>query len=347
MWLIYVFGSIYISKLIYVVVSGIGWLISKISGIFKRGSNRGYKTGCIIAAIISVSLFAVLWTGVLYTRSHIETRKIEIESDRLPDGFDGFKIIQFSDLHVGTWGSDTTFVSKVVDEINSKDPDLIVFTGDIVNRKTDELRPFLNVLNKLKSRNSVISVLGNHDYGDYMDWKSEEEHKLNNSLLAEWESEMGWDLINNDHRYIKHNGDSIVIIGVENWGEPPFRQYGNLTQAYNPTCNSKEDLNDNKFKILLSHNPEHWNREVSKISNIDLTLSGHTHAMQAEIGVFGRRWSPAAWRYPQWGGLYKREKKDGNIVNLYVNIGSGEVGIPARFGVAYPELTEITLRKKK
>ena len=158
---------------------------------------------------------------------------------------------------------------------------------------------------------------------------------------------MGWDLLNNDYRYLTNGTDSIVVIGVENWGEPPFRQYGELTKSYLPTGNSTVDLNDDNYKILLSHNPEHWNREITAVSNINLTLAGHTHAMQTEVNLFGWKWSPAVFRYPLWGGLYARDLKDGEKAYLYVNIGCGEVGIPARFGVAYPELTEITLRREK
>ena len=215
-----------------------------------------------------------------------------------------------------------------------------------MNRNTEELRPFLNVLSRLDAKDGVISVLGNHDYGDYMHWDSEKERAANLSLLNDWEKEMGWDLLNNEYRVLKNGNDSIAIIGVENWGEPPFHQYGNLKESYNPSGDSARDLNDDNYKILLSHNPEHWNREVTKISNIDLTLAGHTHAMQSEIRLFGCKWSPAVLRYPLWGGLYSRQNVDGSLSQLYVNIGCGEVGIPARFGSAYPEITEITLRKK-
>ena len=161
-----------------------------------------------------------------------------------------------------------------------------------------------------------------------------------------WQKQIGWNLINNDRRYITHNGDSIVLIGVENWGEPPFHQYGRLTDAYPLSRDSVYNLNDERFKILLSHNPEHWNREVSKITNVDLTLSGHTHAMQMVFDIFGYEWSPSKWRYPQWKGLYERKNEAGDTTRLYVNIGCGEVGIPARFGIAYPELTQITLKRK-
>lgn len=341
MWMLYIYFSIYLPKFLYLITVGIGWLIGKCVAKYK---TRIGHIARIAGIVFALGLFVTMWVGTFYTRRHIDVEKVEIFSPKLPDSFDGYKIVQFSDAHVGTWGDDTTFVAKLVKEINSLNPDLVVFTGDIVNQSTAELEPFLKTFSKIKAKDGVISVLGNHDYGDYMHWNSEEEHIANNQLLTRWEKEMGWDLLNNDYRYISNVNDSIVVIGVENWGEPPFRQYGKLKEAYLPTGNSKSDLNDGKYKILLSHNPEHWNQEVTDISNINLTLSGHTHAMQAEINLFGWKWSPAELRYPFWGGLYDRENDNGEKCYLYVNIGCGEVGIPARFGVAYPELTEITLR---
>lgn len=345
MWMLYVYFTIYIPKFIYLLIAGIGWIFSKL-GSKRNKSKVGYYitvTGAIIGALV----FLAMWVGTFYTRRHINVEKVEIFSSKLPASFDGYKIVQFSDAHVGTWGKDTTFIAKLVSEINSLHPDLVVFTGDIVNRSTAELEPFLSTFSKIKAKDGVISVLGNHDYGDYMHWNSEDEHIANNELLARWEKEMGWDLLNNDYRYLTNGNDTIVMIGVENWGEPPFHQYGKLKEAYLPTGNSTTDLNDGNYKILLSHNPEHWHREVTDISNINLTLSGHTHAMQTEINLFGWKWSPAVLRYPLWGGLYSRDNNKGETSYLYVNIGCGEVGIPARFGSAYPELTEIILRQDK
>lgn len=344
MWMLYVYFSIYIPKFLYLITTGIGWLIGLCVAKYKARIGHIAR---IAGVVIALALFIAMWVGTFYTRRHIEIEKVEISSPKLPASFDGYKIVQFSDAHVGTWGEDTTFLAKLVKEINSLSPDLVVFTGDIVNRSTSELEPFLSTFSKIKAKDGVISVLGNHDYGDYMHWNSEEEYMENIRLLAQWEKDMGWNLLNNDYQCITHATDSIVVIGVENWGDPPFRQYGELTEAYLPTGNPTVDLNDGKYKILLSHNPEHWNREINDISNINLTLSGHTHAMQTEINLFGWKWSPSAWRYPLWGGLYTRENHKGEPSYLYVNIGCGEVGIPARFGAAYPELTEITLRHTK
>jgi len=341
MWILYTYLSLFVPRLVYLVFSLFGRLVRL---IFRPKRKRYYMayTGAGIGALV----FIMLWVGVLYTRHHIETNKVELASERLPDAFEGYRIVQFSDAHVGTWGNDTVFISKLVDEINALDPDMIVFTGDIVNRKTKEMSPFLNVLKRLRATDGVFSVLGNHDYGDYIDWKDLKDKKSNQNLMKEWQKEMGWDLMYNEHRFITRENDTIVLIGVENWGEPPFHQYGKLTEAYPLSNDSTYNLNDNRFKILLTHNPEHWIREVKKISNTDLTMSGHTHAMQMMVSAGEWKWSPSKYKYPTWGGLFEDKGKDGTPMFLYVNIGSGEVGMPSRLGSAYPEITEIVLRKK-
>ncbi len=340
MWMIYVYLSVYIPKFIYIVFSGTGRLFN------SRGKGRGVNYGAYIGAPISLIIFIFIWWEALFTKNEIVEENVSIISDRIPDAFNGYRIVQFSDAHLGTWGNDTSFVSTLVDRINSMQPDLIVFTGDIVNRETSEMEPFLRVLSRLHARDGVYSVLGNHDYGDYMKWRFPSEKDSNNALMAMWQKQIGWNLLNNDSRFITHNGDSIVLLGVENWGEPPFHQYGRLTDAYPMNRDSVNNLNDGRFKILLSHNPEHWNREVSKMTNVDVTLSGHTHAMQMMFNIFGYEWSPSKWRYTHWRGLYERTNEQGDTMRLYVNIGCGEVGIPARFGSAYPEITQITLEKK-
>lgn len=350
MWLLYSFLTIYISKIVYALISLITRLCSFIfrGRIRERRYERDIKKGNVgvkIGMILAFCTFFLLWWGVFFTRREIQVNQVTITSAKLPAAFNGYKIVQFSDAHVGTWGNDTTFISKLVDRINGLKPDMIVFTGDIVNRRTDELQPFLKVLSRLKAKDGVYSVLGNHDYGDYIDWNNEEDHKKNNELLARWEKEMGWRLLNNERAFVTKGNDSIVLIGVENWGEPPFPEYGRLTEAYPSHRDSTYNLNDSRFKILLTHNPEHWSREVLNISNIDLSLSGHTHAMQMMISIGNWKWSPSVFKYSRWGGLYKEKSKSGEPMNLYVNIGSGEVGMPSRIGSAYPEITEIILHR--
>lgn len=338
MWGFYSFFTIYIPKYIFMIFSLIGGL----PRLWKRST---WRTGLWIGLPVAVIAFCAMWWGALFTRRQIEVVNVDVASPNLPNGFDGYKIVQISDLHVGTWGKDTSFVSALCDSINAIRPDVIFFTGDIVNRNSRELQPFLRTLSTLHAKDGIFSVLGNHDYGDYVDWKTPQDKLENLSLLKDWERQIGWKLLNNENVPIVSKGDTIRLIGVENWGEPPFRQYGHLIDAYPISRDSLYNLNDNRYKILLTHNPEHWLREVIDVSNIDLTLSGHTHAMQMELRLGGWKWSPSSFKYSTWGGLYTRKNKDGKSLALYVNIGAGEVGMPFRIG-AYPEITVITLRKK-
>ncbi len=335
MWLLYSFITVYAAKTV-VLISGVCGYIPRIFG--KRKSNTLLWLGLPLGSLT----FLAMWWGALVTRNQIEVREVNIVSDRIPQQFNGFTIVQLSDMHVGTWGNDTAFVSRLVDSVNARTPDIIFFTGDIVNRHTPELEPFLKPLSRLRARHGVISVLGNHDYGDYITWDNPKERDENNALLAEWEKSIGWDLLNNDHRIIRHNGDSIAVIGVENWGEPPFHQYGRLSEAYPPEKILSSNTADPVYKILLTHNPEHWRQEVSEKTNIDLTLSGHTHAMQTRLKFGKKEWSPAVFKYEEWGGLYRKHNSAGKPSEIYVNIGSGEVGMPFRIG-ATPEVTVLTL----
>lgn len=340
MWMLYAYLSVYLGKIVYLLISWIGSIVNGISGKKPRR-----HPAMVLGTVAGVGVVAVMILGVVFTRRHIVVERVEISSPNLPPQFNGFRLVQLSDLHVGTWGDDTSFLSALVDSVNSLKPDLIVFTGDIVNRKTDELLPFVRTLSGLKARYGVMSVLGNHDYGDYVDWGSPAERAANNALLANLELEMGWDLLNNTRRTVSRGSDSIMIVGVENWGEPPFPTYGDLSVALSPSSDSTYNQNDGRFKILLTHNPEHWNRYVADNTDFDLTLSGHTHAMQAMVRIGDFKWSPAMWRYPQWRGLYERTNRSGKKTRLYVNIGAGEVGMPARLLSAYPEITLITLRR--
>lgn len=340
MWILFTYLSIYIPKFIYTLFSLIGKLFS-----LKKKSQ--WPIADKIGFLFGLLIFVVMWIGILFTRQSVEVNRVEISSNKLPKSFDGFKVAQFSDLHLGTWGNDTTFVSKLVDSVNNLKPDLIVFTGDFVNRKASEMLPFVNTLSRLKAPNGVIAILGNHDYGGYVKWDSKEAYNNNLVLLDSLIRKMNWKLLANKTNFIKNGNDSIVIIGVENWGEPPFNQLGDLGKSYPENPQKLQGLNDDMFKILLTHNPEHWNQVVTKNSNINLSLSGHTHAMQMMIKLGDYKWSPSAWKYSHWGGLYTDKAKDGTPMNLYVNIGAGEVGFPARIGAAKPEVTEFTLRSSK
>ena len=325
MWTLYAYFSVYIPKFLFVVFD----LIASLPLLWKR---RRWKWLSLGGIVIGCLVFILMWWGALINRYSIDVRNVEIEIADLPKSFDGFTIAQISDMHVGSYGTDTTFVAEVVERVNSLSPDVVAFTGDNVNRRSSELRPFGSPLSRLRGCDGVFSILGNHDYGDYYTWESPEAKAENMQHLQDMQSEMGWTMLNNASAFVYRGNDSIAIIGVENVGDPPFTVYGNLDKAY-------ETLDDPTVKILLSHNPAHWVEDIkdSPDKNIALTLSGHTHAMQ--MSAFGV--SPAALRYPTWGGHYADD--DGH--QLYVNIGIGEVAIPARIG-ATPEITLITLRRK-
>lgn len=328
MWMLFGYFTVYLPKILFIIFD----LLASLPILFHRKRIRWVTTAGVVAA---ATLFGGMWWGALINRNRIQVNEVEIEIDRLPESFDGYRIAQLSDLHVGTFGTDTTFISRLTDRVNSLHPDLIVFTGDIVNRHSGELTPFVKPLSRLSAKDGVISILGNHDYGDYFNFPTPYHKEQNMEWLMDLQIEMGWELLTNSTSFIYGDtpGDSIAIVGVENWGDPPFPTHGNLTEAY-PTPG------DSVVKILLTHNPAHWIAEIAPADSMkmDLTLSGHTHAMQMEI--MGA--SPAVWRYSTWAGRY--DSADGRRP-LYVNIGAGTVGIPMRLG-ATPEITIITLKSR-
>lgn len=342
MWLFFTYLTIYTGKVVYLLCSLFGRFIR----IFLRIKWNVYPSRWC-GLLLGLCTMALMWIGAAHTRYKIEVTHEEFYSQKLPEAFNGYRIVQLSDLHVGTWGKDTTFLRNLVDTVNSLKPDLIVFTGDVVNRESGEMTPFLEILSGLQAENGVYSILGNHDYGDYVSWAHPADKERNLLQLKDYQRKIGWRMLNNESTYIHRGKDSILLIGVENWGEPPFPQYGDLGKALVTNEKGEAHAKDSNFKILLSHDPEHWNQEVSHDTNIDLTLSGHTHAMQTMVKIGKWKWSPAKYRYDQWGGRYDRNNEEGEPTTIYVNIGSGEVGMPSRFLSAYPEVTLITLSTQK
>ena len=308
-------------KTLFMLCSFIGILVHT---LLKRCPTRPFTLVGIVLALYS---FGCIVYGSFFGITRFEVKEVEYSSPRLPDGFDGYRIVQLSDIHIGSWQGRQKSIQKLVDMANGQKADLIVFTGDLVNQQSHELDAFAPILSQLHAPDGVYSILGNHDYGTYYRWKSPKEESANLDYLLRQEGAMGWTMLNNDHAIVRHNGDSIALIGVENDGEPPFSQFADLPKAIRGT--------DGMFKILLSHNPTHWRREVLPRSDIDLMLAGHTHAMQ---GIFFGH-SLAELMYPEWGGMYTEDGR-----SLYVNIGIGYVGLPFRFG-AWPEITVITLKK--
>ena len=323
--LVFFFFLISLPKILFLLISPIDYLVKPFT------KHRSYIF-TIVAMVISLSMFTLLLYGMAVGRKKLECNRVEIASAELPKEFDGFKIVQISDLHLKSFYGDTAFISQMVETINSLYPDVVAITGDIVSLTADEILPYKAQLSSLKAKYGVFSVMGNHDYGDYVKWNSLEEKQSNIQKLNTYQKEMGWQMLNNEYANIINKGDTITVIGVENWGNPPFPRYGNLNEAYN-------SLKDEKYKILLSHNPEHW-QQVLDETNINLTLSGHTHAMQLKFNCGERSYSLASLRGEWWSGLYKRGKQ-----SLYVNDGIGCTLFSFRIG-AYPEITMITLKKR-
>lgn len=298
-----------------------------VGAFFKRGS-LGRRICYAVAWTWGGLTLLMMIYGFTKGYQRIQTVPYTYESSRLPEAFDGYRIVQFSDLHVGTYNGDTTVVRRIVDSINVCNPDLVVFTGDIVNTRAEELERFTKVLSGIRAADGVVAVMGNHDYAQYYRWKTPADSLLNIRYLEQQERDMGWRLLLNENIVLRRGDDSIAVVGVENHGRPPFPALADLGRA-------QQGLAPGCFKVLLSHDPSHWRSKVLPDTDIDLTLSGHTHGMQFRLGSF----SPASWFYPDWGGEYRSE---GNRV-LYVSLGVGQVLLPFRFG-AWPEVNLIELK---
>lgn len=285
------------------------------------------------AALVAAAVPAgTLLYGVVINAYNYQFRKTTIKFPNLPDAFNGFKIIQLSDIHSGSFNK-TEPIVEVIKKINSLNADVILFTGDLVNNTSDEMDTFMDVFNQLKARHGVFSITGNHDYGDYVPWDTPEAKVANFEKFKGIHQALGWDLLLNEHRVIERNGEKIALIGIENWGGGRFAKYGKLDVAHKGT----EEI---PFKILLSHDPSHWDAQVrGNYSDIDLTVSGHTHGAQFGIENKWLKWSPSQYIYKQWAGIYKEGKQF-----LYVNRGFGFLGYPGRVGIL-PEVAVLTLEK--
>ena len=279
---------------------------------------------------LGIALFSMAYLvfGATEGKQHFQVKRITIESKDIPPSFDGYQIVQLSDIHIGSWGTNTLPMKKAVDIINYLQPDLIVFTGDLVNNLSCELDAFIPIFQQLKAKDGIYSVLGNHDYSTYIQWEHPQQQEEELCKLKEKQAQMGWTLLNNQHVILHHQNDSIALIGVENSSRPPFPDHARLSEAMKGT--------EGMFQILLSHDPSHWRREVLPQTDIHLTLSGHTHAMQTKILGF----TPAQFVYPENDGLYQEGSQ-----MLYVNIGLGHLLYPMRLG-AWPEITFLTLKAK-
>ena len=307
-------------------------LIEDFTRLFRGFPHRNFRVS-ELAVIVAGVLFFLLLFGITRGRHYYKVRKLTLYFDDLPPAFDGFTITQLSDIHAGSF-TDRKGVQKGIDLVNSQQSDLILFTGDLVNNEAREMEPWISVFAQLKAPYGKYSVLGNHDYGDYVRWESEEAKQANLIRLKQVHHEMGFQLMLNEHQTIEKSGEVITLLGVENWGKGGFHKYGNLKKA-------SLNVPDNAFKILMSHDPSHWDAEINNHHQpVHLTLAGHTHGMQFGFEIFGFKWSPIKYFYKQWAGLYHHHKQ-----YLYVNRGFGFLGLKGRVGM-WPEIAVITLKRK-
>jgi uncharacterized protein len=310
------------------------WIAARLTvhpgaGVSPEGISRS-----VFLSWLGIGVGAGLYTAFLYgfsNKHNYRVRKLTLTFDNLPASFKGLKIAQLSDIHSGSF-RDKVAVGRGVDKVLAEKPDLILFTGDLVNDMAVEMTDYKDIFARLKAPMGVFSILGNHDYGDYVGWETPEQKKNNLSHLMELQGEMGWRLLMNEHVVLERGGEHIALIGIENWSaKARFPKYGKMNEAYPGT-------EKYPFKILMSHDPSHWDSEVrSKYPDIDLTLSGHTHGMQFGVELPWLKWSPVQYVYKEWAGLYEEGRQ-----KLYVNRGFGFIGYPGRVGIL-PEITVFEL----
>lgn len=275
--------------------------------------------------------FFVIVHGIFRTLYFFQVKHLTLRFKNLPKNYEGLRIVHISDLHLGSFNYKYHVLERAIKLINRLEADYIFFTGDLVNNFAWELKGWESTLNKLTAKEGKYAVLGNHDYGDYSPWDSPERKQRNLELIKYFFKKIGFKLLLNEAVVIDKENQKIAIAGVENWGHPPFKQYGDLEKTLN-------EVKDIPFKILLSHDPSHWKEEVIHDTDIALTLSGHTHGMQAGINLKNRQWSPIQYKYEHWSGFYQQGQQ-----YLYVNHGLGWLGFPGRLGIR-PEITFLELR---
>ena len=308
----------------------IKFLFSKIQNKKIDNSRRKFISNLSLA--VAAIPIPIMIHGITRGRYNFKVVNHEISFKDLPKSFDGYTITHLSDFHCGSFESRSK-LKYAIDLVNEQNSDLIAFTGDFVNNTYTEILPWIDELKKINSKDGKFSILGNHDYGDYYDWGTEENKKLGFKKLIEIQNELGFKVLRDESVHIKKNNEKISLVGVENWGDG-FKKKGDIDKAIS-------DLDESDFKIVLSHDPSHWDKIlVDHKEKFNLTLSGHTHGMQFGIEIPGFiKWSPVKYRYKYWAGLYERSNQ---FIN--VNRGFGVLGFPGRVGI-WPEITVIKLKK--
>ncbi|SNT30288.1 hypothetical protein SAMN05421640_3300 [Ekhidna lutea] len=311
---------------------GITWIVNLFPFVEEKHStsrSEFMQKSAIIAGAVPI---AAMSFGVISGAHDYRVRKRVVYSPNLPKAFDGIRVAQISDIHTGSFFNKTA-VEGGIDLLNAQKPDLAFFTGDLVNNKSEEAKEYLDIFKRVRAPLGVYSVMGNHDYGDYTSWSSEAAKQKDIKNLHDMHRYMGYDLLLNENRTIKVDGEEIAILGCENWGAGRFSKYGNMEQTI-------AGAEEKPYKLLLSHDPSHWDAQIrQEYQDIDLMLAGHTHGMQFGVEIGNFRWSPVQYRYKQWADLYQ----EGNQ-SLYVNRGYGFIGYPGRIGIL-PEITILELKR--
>jgi predicted MPP superfamily phosphohydrolase len=328
--LINVFFILFFGKLLAAILVTLGLGANKlVETIYSETSVSEGRREFIrkTSALIGLFPMALMTWGIFRTAGNFKIHRVTLRFASLPKAFKGLRIVQISDIHTGSFFSKDR-MEEAVREIENLKPDLVIFSGDLVNNRSDECDPYVEILARIKAPMGVYSTLGNHDYGDYEPWKSAEEKRENFQQMLALHERMGWRLLMNEHVIFERQGEKITLLGVENWGANlRFPKYGKLAEAYAGT----EDI---PVKMLISHDPSHWDAQVMKeYSDINLTFSGHTHGFQFGVEIPGIKWSPSQWVYSQWAGLYEKSG-----CYLYVNRGLGCIGYMGRVGIR-PEIT--------
>jgi predicted MPP superfamily phosphohydrolase len=312
------------------------WIFYKIAPAQAPVDTAGYIGRSLFLKRMALMIGGITLGGFLYgitNRYKYQVHNVSLKFPNLPPAFKGLRIVQISDIHSGSFDNHEAVAAGVRTVMEQK-PDIIFFTGDLVNNKSEEIRPYMDIFSSLKAPLGVYSTLGNHDYGDYVEWESPAAKRENLETLKAIHGQMGWKLMMNEHIELERDGSKIAVLGIENWGgKAGFPKYGDMKKAYSGLAEKNIP-----FKILLSHDPSHWDAQVrTEYKDIDLALAGHTHGMQFGIEIPGFKWSPVQYVYKKWAGLYQEDNQ-----YLYVNRGYGFLGYPGRLGIL-PEITVIDL----
>lgn len=310
---------------------GVTWLVNLFPFIeekYSKSRSDFISKSALVAGTVPV---AAMSFGVLSGAYDYRVKRRTVNFPNLPKAFDGLRVVQISDIHTGSFFNKTA-VSGGIDMLNAEKPDLAFFTGDLVNNRSDEAVDYLDIFKKVKAPLGVYSIMGNHDYGDYSSWPSVHAKQKDIQNLHGMHKYMHWDLLLNENRILKVDGEDLAILGCENWGAGRFSKYGNMEQTI-------KGVEEHPFKILLSHDPSHWDAQIRPdYSDIDLMLAGHTHGFQFGVEIGNFRWSPVQYKYKQWADLYQKDNQ-----YLYVNRGYGFIGYPGRIGIL-PEITVLELK---